>query len=128
MFETAFMVFNLTLGVSLFITSWTALELKKKLFLSTHQGEDNKHQMLVLKTNSCRKKRVSNCPYSPVVVLLSCSPISNEKKCTCVYIHTYTSTHIRLYMHSMGVIVPWYPPAERFQDPSEYQSLWMLNP
>ena len=126
------MVFNLTLGVSLFITAWKALEFKKKknkkLFLSTHQGEDNKHQMLVLKTNSCRKKRVSNCPYSPVVFLLSCSPISNEKKCMCVYIHTYTSIHIGLNMHSMGVIVPWYPPAERFQDPSEYQSLWILNP
>ena len=94
--------FQFNLGNKLVYYFMESFGIKKNSFLSTHPEEDNKHQMLVLKTNSCRKKKqVSNCSYLPVVFLLSCSPISNEKKCMCVC----TYTHIHLYTYTCICIV-----------------------
>ena len=48
--------FQFNLGNKLVYYFIESFGIKKTSFLSTHPEEDNKHQMLVLKTNSCRKK------------------------------------------------------------------------
>ena len=102
--------------------------IKKYSFPSTYQEEDNKHQMLVLKTNSCRKNMgLKLFLFACCILIILLSHNQWEKVYVCVYMHTYVSIHIRLYMHSLSMIVPCYPPADRFQDPFEYQSLWILK-
>ena len=91
--------FQFNLGNKLVYYFMESFGIKKNSFLSTHPEEDNKHQMLVLKTNSCRKKNRSQIVltcllYSYYFVL----PYPMRKSvCVCVHTHIYIYTHTLVY-------------------------------